>query len=375
MTRIQDEPRRRCLKVEEWPPQDRAEWRRAQMRADPFGDPGRAAHLRPASIEKIRKGYGRFLGFLRWHGLLDPKADPATRLREDWVRRYMGELEALGCAPWTVLGRLRELDAAVRIMAPEANRNWLRRAIARLGRRRPLGRDKRARLLSPRRVYGWALARMRALDAMDGPSGIHSAVCYRDALMIAWLAARPERRSTFANTHLERQLLRVGHGWRVERSPDEMKSGRRFDIGLPQSLVPFIDRYLAIYRPLLLRGRDNDAFWISLNGRPMSGQAVYHRVCRVTARAFGKPLNPHLFRDMLVTAMAIEDPVHIHASASLLDHTTLRASEAHYNQAQGLEAGRRINLGLQDLRRQARDLRRFQAAARGRQAVAITHDP
>jgi len=46
MSRVQDDPKRRCLKVQEWPPADRALWQRMHTAGDPFQETGAAAHWR-----------------------------------------------------------------------------------------------------------------------------------------------------------------------------------------------------------------------------------------------------------------------------------------------------------------------------------------
>jgi integrase len=54
-------------------------------------------------------------------------------------------------------------------------------------------------------------------------------------------------------------------------------------------------------------------------------------------------MTPHLFRDAAATAIAIHDPEHVNNIMPVLGHATLTTSEQHYNQAQGLEAGRRYH--------------------------------
>ena len=60
-------------------------------------------------------------------------------------------------------------------------------------------------------------------------------------------------------------------------------------------------------------------------------------ICRLTKKAFGTSINPHLFRDCAATMIAIEDPSHVRIVPSLLGHTSLKTAERHHNQAQTLE--------------------------------------
>src|SRR4051794_16083911 len=77
------DPRRRCLPLKEWPEPDQQAWE-AAMRAvrGRFSRRGAAARLAPATIGLAIEGYGRWLGFLRYCGWLDPAVAPLARLTE-----------------------------------------------------------------------------------------------------------------------------------------------------------------------------------------------------------------------------------------------------------------------------------------------------
>jgi hypothetical protein len=85
-------------------------------------------------------------------------------------------------------------------------------------------------------------------------------------------------------------------------------------------------------------------------------------LARINQLKYGLPeiLFPHLFRDGAATAIAIVDPEHVGTIASVLGHSTLATSERHYNQARGLEAGRRYHGTIEQLRNrvQPRDERK-----------------
>lgn len=70
-----------------------------------------------------------------------------------------------------------------------------------------------------------------------------------------------------------------------------------------------------------------------------------------TKAAFWQSLSPHLFRDCCATSVAIVDPENIDMIPALLEHRSLKTSERHYNQAQTLEAGRRFQDALSEIRR------------------------
>jgi integrase len=73
-------------------------------------------------------------------------------------------------------------------------------------------------------------------------------------------------------------------------------------------------------------------------------------VKRLTAEAFGAPINLHLFRDCATTTIAIASPENVGIITDVLGHASLRTSEKHYNQAQGIEAGRSYHQVLAKLR-------------------------
>jgi integrase/recombinase XerD len=93
------------------------------------------------------------------------------------------------------------------------------------------------------------------------------------------------------------------------------------------------------------------ALWVSKRGLPLGYAAVAHQVRKHTAAAFGQSLSPHLFRDAVATAIAINVPKEIALILPILGHTTLRTSERHYNQAGTLEAGRRHARAIAAMRR------------------------
>lgn len=82
----------------------------------------------------------------------------------------------------------------------------------------------------------------------------------------------------------------------------------------------------------------------------MTEMYVYHRIIKVTKRAFGVAINPHLFRDCAVTTVAIEDPEHIGIAAPILGHSSLKTTERYYIQAASLVASRRLGESIRTLR-------------------------
>jgi site-specific recombinase XerD len=75
-----------------------------------------------------------------------------------------------------------------------------------------------------------------------------------------------------------------------------------------------------------------------------------HLVEARTRAAFGRAVNPHLFRDCAATSLAIEDPAHVRIAAQVLGHGAFATTERHYNLARGQEAAKSWHEMLDGLR-------------------------
>jgi integrase/recombinase XerD len=111
------------------------------------------------------------------------------------------------------------------------------------------------------------------------------------------------------------------------------------------------------YRPILCGRRPPQSteppcigLWVSKADRQMSRNGIYGRVVALTAARLGRRINPHLFRDCAATSIAVEDPDHVQITAGVLGHSSLSTSERHYNHAESLQAARRYQGRIQELR-------------------------
>jgi integrase/recombinase XerD len=175
------------------------------------------------------------------------------------------------------------------------------------------------------------------------------------------MAARPLRRRNFVSIEIGRHLVRQGQGYWLRFDATETKTRVPIDAPFPQALVPYLERYLSQYRPLLGQGGDRSkraaimALWISRKGNAISIGAFYGCIMKLTQAKFGHAINPHLFRDSAATSIATDDPEHVQVTHSVLGHSTLRTSERYYNHAKSLEATRRHQEQILELRRPGRD--------------------
>jgi hypothetical protein len=120
-------------------------------------------------------------------------------------------------------------------------------------------------------------------------------------------------------------------------------------------LVPELEHYLAVHRPVLLAGESGqlspgtNALWVSEIGTMLESGALATRIRKHTKEAFGASLPPHWFRDAAATSIAVEDPRHVCDAHHILGNTRA-TTEKHYNQARSLEASRRHQAMLAALR-------------------------
>lgn len=346
-----EDPTRRCLTLAEWPEPDRLAWNAALVPGDLLeGTVGPGNHWCDDTREKYRKGYGRWLTFVIGSGRLDPAQTPADRITPDAVSVYITELEGQ-VASWTVWGRLAELLATTKAITPDRDWSWLRRIVSKLEGQVTASKNKHVRLRPASEILNWALGYMDEIIAHPPPR--HGLPRFRDGLMIAQLISCPTMRlRNLTRIDIGTNLIETSSGFELRFSAAEMKARKPIEIPVPAVLVPYLCHYRDYVRPALLVRQSNTRLWISQYGNPMTGKMVHARISITTERVFGRPINPHLFRDCAVTSVAIEDPTHIGIAPPILGHTDPRTTEAHYIQAQQIDAGRKLQASLKALRNQ-----------------------
>lgn len=352
-----EDPTRRCLEVHEWPMADQHLWHVIFQPGDILdGTVGAGFRWSDATRGKYRKGYGRWLTFLITTDQLDRDVHPTKRITPERIAAYMDDLRK-AVASWTVWGRIAELLAVAKAFAPNADWSWLRRIVRYLETNGRDRRNKLPRLRPAGEIAAWAYDRMDTIVAE--PPERDPASHYRDALMIALLITCPTMRlGNLAVIRAGRHLKDTGDGYNLTFTANETKTRKSLSIPVPESLTAYIKYYLDTVRPTLLQTMDWDNLWISKYGQPMKDRTIYGRITKVTERAFGKSINPHLFRDCAVTTVAIDDPEHIGIAAPVLGHTDPRTTEKHYIQANAIAAGRRLRKSVDTLRKEMAPRRR-----------------
>jgi len=365
VTKIVDpkkDPRRCCRNVADWPERDSRAWEQAFVPGDVLDPGGPGAHWSPYTKDKVAKGYGRFLTWLDLSGLLTPKTLPEDRVTPEHVAAYVEHLQGLN-ASQTVLTRIEELTLAMQVMAPRYDRSYLRGIQSVLRAQVTPARDVRARIrhAGELRELGFTLMQA-ARDSTSTP--LRKAIDYRDGLMILFLIHVPLRRKNMTAIRIDDHFVEHGDELWLDIRDDDIrtrtKNNKPIERPLSGELRDCLEEYLAVHRPHLLnqRGRwhkhPGDALWVSKDGSPLTEIAFYFRIKKRTEAAFGRSVNPHLFRHSAVTTIAIERPEQVQMASAVLDHKLPPTTERHYNLAQTIDAANRYQEELAKLHRRLR---------------------
>lgn len=77
-------------------------------------------------------------------------------------------------------------------------------------------------------------------------------------------------------------------------------------------------------------------------------------LAQLTNCVFGQAPRPYAFRHIAATSIATYAPEHVGLIREILGHATLRMAEKHYNRASAVEASRKFQEVLRDLRSDGR---------------------
>src|SRR6516164_3594041 len=89
-------PERACLRLKDWPHEDRCLWQAACAPSDPLADEGGArANHALMSNRKAQRGYGRWLTFLQHTDPVSLAEAPALRVTEKRLCAYIDNLVSL----------------------------------------------------------------------------------------------------------------------------------------------------------------------------------------------------------------------------------------------------------------------------------------
>jgi len=201
-------------------------------------------------------------------------------------------------------------------------------------------------------LFNWAIGLMDRAGKQSTP--LRRCIDFRDGLLLAVLASRARRRRAMHGLSVGRQLVWRGGAWRIELGPDLVKTRREDAFDLPERLMPYVERYLREFRPLLLGSRADDALWLNYRGERLAAETITGISLERTRERFGVAVSPHDFRRALATTAALRCSDDPGLAAAVMDISPAIV-ERHYNRAGQIQASRKLT-----------DL----VERRGRQAVA-----
>jgi integrase len=299
-------------------------------------DGGVASHLKAYTRWDLTRRYAYFLSFLAQRGRLDPQDGAAASVTEENILDYVRYLEPR-VSSVTLAQSLRKIARVATCLDSGRDWRWLRRLVRRLQfRARP--RDRRSHVVEIRELYRLGRQLMDQADTAENATAFSRALLYRDGLIIALLAADPLRLANSTGLEIGRTLFKDGTTWSFNIPAEETKAGRLHLAILPDWSAPCIDRYVDHYRPLFRNADATSRLWLSRKGRPLDDDSLYNLVCRRTYEAFGKKINPHLFRSCLATSTAIHHGAQIGLAMTVLDHKSSEVTQRHYNHARMIDA-------------------------------------
>src|SRR5262249_7209329 len=142
-------PERACLRLKDWPHEDRCLWQAACAPTDPLSEhEGARANHSVMSNRKAERGYGRWLNFLQQADPASLAEAPALRITQERLRAYIDSLVSLNNSTATILARLAELGEVAKIVGPERSWAFINAIASRIPARHKPARDKRNLKLS-----------------------------------------------------------------------------------------------------------------------------------------------------------------------------------------------------------------------------------
>ncbi len=331
-------PSQKPLPFPDWPRADREAWTAAQEVTGVLDDGGVASHLSAQTREDLTRRYSYFLSFLAQQGKLDPNGPAAASVTPENILDYVHSLEPR-VSSVTLAQSLYKIRRVAGCLVLERDWGWLKRLCKRLDlRAQP--RDRRNDVVEIQELFRLGLTLMDRADKADLATRFSRALLYRDGLIIALLAADPLRSANITSLEIGRTLIKDGMTWSIDIPEEETKTGQIHLAVLPQWATPCIDRYIDHYRPMFRNAESTSRLWLSRNGRPLSAGALYYATCKRTNEAFGKPINPHLFRACLATSTAVHHGAKMGLAMTVLGHQSSKVTTRHYNQAKMIEAVR-----------------------------------
>jgi len=196
------------------------------------------------------------------------------------------------------------------------------------------------RFVLPERLIEGGLTLIQEAEHSETMTKLAQAIQVRNALMVAMLGFHPIRRKNFAALEIGRSLVKIRGRWWIVLSAAETKEKRADERRINELLIPFIDRYLDLHRPVLVRpGSPPSALWLSSrHGGRMTDKHVANLIGATTLSTVGVRVTPHLFRTSAASGAAVYGGDNPYLGSAVLHNADPRVTLEHYNRATSLTA-------------------------------------
>mgnify|MGYP006433912899 CR=1 FL=1 len=342
-----------------WPAADQRAMRpAASSRRSPFAAKRAAqgardgpAAWRPATRKNVEKTYGKWICFLE---VVEPDAlaePPANRMTEYRCAAFVDALVASGLAASSQAAHLYHLAMAAKVLAPRQDWTWLVEAGLRMRHAAEPVRDKRSRTVPAADLYALGISLMDA--SAEAERKQRATRRYRDGLILALWAARPWRLRTFVALDVDRHLHIQGNGAAsVVFGGEDMKTTAAKEWPLPAHLVPYLQTYLAEFRPAFPGADTHTGLWPSMKGCPLGESALARALARQTQNAFGVVVHPHAVRYAAATSTALAGPQSAGTIMAVLGHANPDTAHEYYVMTKTIDAQRKAASTLCEMRQE-----------------------
>ncbi len=329
----------RSLPIDEWAKADRTAWQAACRPGVRLKGGGAASHLRPVTQHMLCQRLGLFLDFVARSNKLDQEAEAGGHVTPDLVEPFVEELKKR-VRSVTVYSSIQKLRRITQLISPKRDLGWLIEIERELfSDMRP--KSKWDRIVLAEIIIEAGLTLMNEAETARKMPKLTRARLFRNGLMIALLAHYPIRVKNYAALSIGRSLVKIDKVWWIILKPIETKEKKADERPIEDYLGDLIDKYIAMYRPILARGKEQDsALWLAMDGKPMAECYVREVITETTRATLCVPINPHMFRATGVTTAAIYAGDKPHLGSAILHHSHSVVAQENYNRASSISASK-----------------------------------
>jgi len=329
------------LPLEKWPREMQEEYQKYRSWATADFMPGRRRRnkQRPISARRALSTLERIAGyFVNVRGGSPEQLEFDMFFDKDLVTRFLAwlssERQVLQTTLFTDVAILVAIGVRYRGM-DETELLWLTQIKEELREAKP--RDKSSKMVSleelrsiPERLRKKRLDLKRRMKLRrNRPSPATWARAVRNELIFRLITARPLRSRNIREARIGKNLFKTSDGkWRLLFEGGETKVGNTLSFFIPESLEPSLTLYLQKARPILVESNGSDILFVSDTGKPLTAGALKEVIKTRCMRYLGKPVTPHVIRDIVAHAILSKNPEDYLKVSKLLGHkrveTTLR---------------------------------------------------